>query len=359
MILGIVSPFSSQIQSILSKLPEEYNFVHVSELDVLKAIGLGQLINADKSNMLSYLQDTYGNIVVSGSALWDKNLRGRFTELGGLWVCSEQPPIDSEVPQEQYWSTHRGADLYTPEGNPVESLMKAIQSQASKDKKGVVDVSMEDVIKRAMRDLGIVQPNAPIQVDPNPPSPVVKEISEPLIENAPKLAEEQPVELESTIPPAILSSDEKVPEKSQNTYTSPTTSNLAVYLKMKDGTMALFIPSELQLPAQVIDGVEYHTLVFTAPDLGNLGLQELKIQNKVSLAIQRKSIPKSVVVSNSPSTGNEGDLQQLVSQKVHLDQSIKEARAAGDEELVSELRKQRRSVRRQINAIGGMGNATS
>lgn len=359
MILGIVSPFSSQIQSILSKLPEEYNFVHVSELDVLKAIGLGQLINADKSDILDHLQDAYGNIVVSGSALWDKNLRGRFTELGGLWVCSGQLPVDSEVPQERYWSTHRGTDLYKPEGNTVESLMSVIQLQASKDKKGVVDVSMEDVIKRAMKDLGIVQPNPPIQVDPNPPSPVVKEISESFVEDTPKLAEEQPVELELPISPAILPAPEEVPEKSQNMSISPNTPNLAVYLKMKDGTMALFIPSELQLPAQVIDGVEYQTLVFTAPDLGNLGLQELKIQNKVLSAVQRKSIPSPLVISNSPSTGNEGDLQQLVSQKVHLDQSIKEARAAGDEELVSELRKQRRSVRRQINAIGGMGNATS
>ena len=360
MILGIISPFSSQIESILSKLPSEYNFVHVSELDILRAIGLGQLINADKSNILNYLQDTYGNFVISGSALWDENLRGQFTKLGGFWVCSDQPPIDSEVPQGRYWS--KEAKLYKPEGNTVESLMETIQVQASKDKKGVIDVSMEDVIKRAMRDLGIDSPSSPMQNKSEQPQLLEKEqISDSKIEDTPKLAEEQSLELKLPVAPAILPISEKSPEKSQNKNISSNTTNLAAYLKMKDGTMVLFIPSELKLPAQIIDGVEYQTLVFTAPDLGNLGLQELKIQNKVTRMERTKSNPPTVIspVSAFSVEENEVTLQQLVFQKVQLDQGIKEARAEGNVNLLNELRKQRRLVRRQINAIGGMGNATS
>ena len=117
--------------------------------------------------------------------------------------------------------------------------------------------------------------------------------------------------------------------------------------------MVLFIPAGTQLSTQIIDGVEYQTMVFTAPDLGNTGLQPLKIQNAMGHSVKRQPI------SAHTSSVDTSKLQQLLTQKTYLDQSIKEARAANDEARVIELRKQRRLIRRQINKWGIEAHATT
>lgn len=377
MILGIISPFPSQVNAILNQLPED--IISVTEVDILNVLGLGRFVHSDKSHILDCLLETYGNVVVSGAALWDKELTSHFNDIGGTFVSIKQYPDASEIPTEQYWESRYSQ--YIPTGVDVHLLMNQIRLQSSKDTKGVVNVSIEDTINKAMLELGIEPEllNAPKQpVEPVPdqsqeilPGVVEEQSAEPVpkleikvappeqeiqlipVEELPEIVSTQPAEqsvepLPLPVPapepvsePLPVPAPEPVPEP-EISVTIMAEAN--VYLKIKDGTIALFIPEDIHLPNQVINNISYTTLVFKAPDLGNTGLQELSITNLISKPTPRKSITNSQVSE---------DLADLVSRKVQLDQAIKAARADNNETLVNELRKQRRHVRRHINSIGG------
>lgn len=382
MIIGVISSNRSHVQLIKSEVTSKYEFVHVTEEDIVSAVGIGRLVNGDKRPLLDSLQCTYGNVIISGDALWSETLcQYLLGNLGGALLIDITLPKPDELPQGQYWRyegimdwvvqvqskrvlLHDGAIVYLDTDNSqfqsnMVALMEVIQNHY--EKRDVVDVSMEDVIKRAMADLGIEPPAQVMIVDSSKKSVPISQTEEttlPEVKETVEVAAQHPIGMTAVPHPTIVSSDEVTPEENHNLSTSSITDDTQVYLKIKDGTMALFIPTSIQLPAQVISGVEYHTLVFTAPDLGNTGLQPLKVQNVVApTKVKRHSI--SAPVSNPTSSIDSSDLQQLVAQKVQLDQRIKDARAANDETTVNELRKQRRLIRRQINAIGGSANATT
>lgn len=377
MVIGVVSSTQSHIQLIKDTIATKYDFTHVTEENIVSAVGIGRLVTGDKRPLLDNLQRTYGNVLISGDALWSETLcQYLLGTLGGSLLIDITPPKPGELPHGQYWgyegiidwaiqvqskkaTLHDGTIVYLDtddsqfQSNMV-TLMEVIQNHYKKE--DVVDVSMEDVIKRAMADLGIEPPSqaTPIVDSSKKPIPVsqTEETTLPEVKETVEIGGQHPIALSTNLHPTIVSSDEVTPEENHNLSTSSITDDTQVYLKIKDGTMALFLPTSIQLPAQVISGVEYHTLVFTAPDLGNIGLQPLKIQNNVaSTKVERHPI-SAPVVSPQPAVDS-SDLRQLVAQKVQLDQSIRDARAAGDETTVNELRKQRRLIRRQINAIGG------
>lgn len=379
MVIGVVSSTQSHVQLIKDAIATRYDFTHVTERDIVSTIGIGKLVNCDKAPLLDSLQDTYGNVLISGDALWSEALcQYLLTNLRGSLLIDITLPKPGELPHGQYWGyegimawviqsqfkrapQHDGSVIYLDVDNSqfqfnMTALLETIQQHD--DRRDVVNVSMEDVIKRAMKDLGIELPPAQVVTEETAPkeeSEVEKTVE--MIKETVEVAAQHPTALSIEQPPTIVSTPKVAPEKKQDLNTNSTNSDSQVFLKMKDGTMALFIPVNIQLPAQVIGGVGYHTLVFTAPDLGNTGLQPLKVQNAVipatSSVVHRHPIMTPQVTVDSP------DLQQLVAQKVQLDQSIRDARAAKDEATVAELRKQRRLIRRQINAIGGSVNVTT
>lgn len=385
MVIGVVSSTQSHIQLIKDAIATKYDFTHVTEENIVSAVGIGRLVTGDKRLLLDNLQRTYGNVLISGDALWSETLcQYLLGTLGGSLLIDITLPKPGELPHGQYWgyegiidwaiqaqskkatlhqfkraTLHDGAIVYLDtddsqfQSNMV-ALMEVIQNHYKKE--DVVDVSMEDVIKRAMADLGIEPPAqaTPIVDSSKKPIPVsqTEETTLPEVKETVEIGAQHPIALSTNLHPTIVSSDEVTPEENHNSSTSSITDDTQVYLKIKDGTIALFLPTSIQLPAQVISGVEYHTLVFTAPDLGNIGLQPLKIQNNVAPTKVKRHPISAPVVSSQP-VGDSSDLHQLVAQKVQLDQSIRDARAAGDETTVNELRKQRRLIRRQINAIGG------
>lgn len=377
MVIGVVSSTQSHIQLIKDTIATKYDFTHVTEENIVSAVGIGRLVTGDKRPLLDNLQRTYGNVLISGDALWSETLcQYLLGTLGGSLLIDITLPKPGELPHGQYWgyegimdwaiqaqskraTLHDGAIVYLDtddsqfQSNMV-ALMEVIQNHYKKE--DVVDVSMEDVIKRAMADLGIEPPAqaTPIVDSSKKPIPVsqTEETTLPEVKETVEIGAQHPIALSTNPHPTIVPRDEVTPEENHNSSTSSITDDTQVYLKIKDGTIALFLPTSIQLPAQVISGVEYHTLVFTAPDLGNIGLQPLKIQNNVApTKVERHPISAPVV--SFQSAGDSSDLHQLVAQKVQLDQSIRDARAAGDETTVNELRKQRRLIRRQINAIGG------
>lgn len=370
-LVGVISGVQKHIQRVKDEILSQFDFVCVDEKDVVSVVGIGRLVNGDKRPLLDSLQCTYGNVIISGDALWSETLcQYLLGNLGGSLLIDITLPKSDELPQGQYWryegimdwvvqvqskrvplhqfkrvTPNDGAIVYLDTDNSqfqsnMVALMEVIQNHY--EKRDVLDVSMEDVIKRAMADLGIEPPPAQ-EVSKDVPEKV---IPEPVIKETPELVEEHPVETVSESIPTIGSINEKSPEENQIPDTSSTINNSTVYLKMREGTMVLFIPAGTQLPTQIIDGGEYQTMVFTAPDLGNTGLQPLKIQNAVGHLVKRQPI------STHTSSVDTSELQQLLTQKTHLDQSIKEARAANDEARVIELRRQRRLIRRQINKWG-------
>lgn len=391
MIIGVVSSTQSHIQLIKDTIATKYDFIHVTEENVVSAVGIGRLVNGDKRPLLDSLQRTYGNVLISGDALWSETLcQYLLGNLGGALLIDINLPKPDELPHGQYWgyegiidwvvqvqskrvplhefkrmTPNDGTIVYLDTDNSqfqsnMVALMETIQNHY--EKRDVVNVSMEDVIKQAMADLGIEPPPAQVTIvdSSNKPIPIsqTEKITLPEVKETVELAAQHPIALSADQYPTIVSKGKVAPEEEQNLNTSSITDDTLVYLKMKDGTMALFVPTNIQLPTQVISGVEYHTLVFTAPDLGNTGLQPLKVQNVVvSTKVERHPI-STPVVSSQLAVGS-SNLQQLVAQKVQLDQSIKEARAANDEARVTELRKQRRLIRRQINKWGVEAHATT
>ena len=376
MVIGVVSSTQSHIQLIKDTIATKYDFTHVTEENIVSAVGIGRLVTGDKRPLLDSLQRIYGNVLISGDALWSETLcQYLLGNLGGSLLIDITLPKPGELPHGQYWgyegimdwaiqvqskraTLHDDAIVYLDADNSqfqfnMTALMEVIQNHY--EKRDVVDVSMEDVIKRAMADLGIEPPAqvTPIVDSSKKPIPIsqTEETTLPEVKETVEVAAQHPIALLTNPHPTIVSSDEVAPEENHNLSTSSITNDTQVYLKIKDGTMALFIPTSIQLPAQIISGVEYHTLVFTAPDLGNTGLQPLKVQNVVASTKVEHHPISAPVVSSQPAVDS-SDLQQLVAQKVQLDQSIRDARAAGDETTVNELRKQRRLIRRQINAIG-------
>lgn len=403
MVIGFISSNQNHIQLIKTEVLSKFKFICLEEKDIVSLVGIGKLVNANKIPLLNNLQKIYGNVFISGDALWDeKACHHLLSTLHGVLLIDTTPLQPNDLPSGQYWAqegltnavgwlkqlvvTHEAdfLDYLDFSNKAVHRHLKSLSEliQRHDDKKDVINVSMEDVIKQAMTDLGI---DSLLEVVADSSQQKVQisdtENSENIDENiddSTESSEDTGDDIDEDIsdePATSVSGDQT---SSSNTYrltsatiqqkggikvmnvnNPPKLTEGSIALKLINGAISLLIPANLQLPIQTINKKEYNLLVFTAPDLGNTELQFLKIHNNSVVTSQPiKTSTKSHTKYQNSVTGN-SDLQQLVAQKVQLDQAIKIARAANDELTVNELRKQRRSVRRQINAIGGASNETT
>jgi hypothetical protein len=121
----------------------------------------------------------------------------------------------------------------------------------------------------------------------------------------------------------------------------------SLFVKVEDGSMAILIPKNLPLKSKSIAGMDFMVATVKVPDLRLKNLQELTIvdsstnDNSVSEVVR-----KPILIEK-----DEQGLQELISKKKELDEEIKINREQGNEEKVSELRKQRRAIRNKINAV--------
>lgn len=121
----------------------------------------------------------------------------------------------------------------------------------------------------------------------------------------------------------------------------------SLFVKVEDGSMAILIPKNLPLKSKSIAGMDFMVATVKVPDLSLKNLQELTIvdsstnDNSVSEVVR-----KPILIEK-----DEQGLQELISMKKELDEEIKINREHGNEEKVSELRKQRRAIRNKINAV--------
>lgn len=121
----------------------------------------------------------------------------------------------------------------------------------------------------------------------------------------------------------------------------------SLFVKVEDGSMAILIPKNLPLKSKSIAGMDFMVATVKVPDLSLKNLQELTIVDSCTNNNSVKEVVRKPILIEKDNQG----LQELISMKKELDEEIKINREQGNEEKVSELRKQRRAIRNKINAV--------
>lgn len=323
------------------------------------------------TDMLEYL---YGSIVLYGSMVTD-TLLDKGTD--PIFVQDLEAPQKYQNTQLSQWITkqyHKSHKVYTDVEKLPIATGKALTSVppmnfmyvvASKHKKEDNQMpSIEESIRAAMVELGITDaagaPLPPKAVTPQPeaaptPKPAPAPATKPKVPPAaPPTHREQP-----PAPP-----QEKTQQKETPLPTAAETAPEYIYAKIKDGHLALIFPQGLQLKQEIIAGTKVDVVTVSLPDWTNDRLQALTIVTPQEAPQPVKRVPiitppeqaASAVPAPKPKApkapGEIGEtLDELIAQKQDLTSQIAAARAAGDEQLVNELRKQRRVVRGKINQL--------
>lgn len=127
----------------------------------------------------------------------------------------------------------------------------------------------------------------------------------------------------------------------------------SIFMKISGNHMVLLIPEGLELDKQVIGGNTYNTVAVQVPDFGGK-LYEMPLINVAHTVTKSNTVVRVPIIMSKtePSqSSNDEYLENLLKEKSKLDAEIKAARASHDDNLVNDLRKQRRSIRARINHI--------
>ena len=127
----------------------------------------------------------------------------------------------------------------------------------------------------------------------------------------------------------------------------------SIFMKISGNHMVLLIPEGLELDKQVIGGNTYNTVAVQVPDFGGK-LYEMPLINAAHTVPKSNTVVRVPIImpKTEPSqSSNDEYLENLLKEKSRLDAEIKAARASHDDNLVNDLRKQRRSIRARINQI--------
>lgn len=237
--------------------------------------------------------------------------------------------------------------------------------------------SIEEAIKNAMKELGITDADGnPLPQNTAAPKPDAMTLPEPEPAPAPAPAAKAPKTKTTkaekrppkpTSPKQVEAPAPTVEQPVEETQDAGVIDN--IFCKLKDGQMALIFPVGLKLERKEIAGTPVDVLNVSLPDWTSTQLQALKIEQKETpvqaaapVAVERTPIKAGKKSTAAPkptqktppitNTGDE-DLDSLLAQKQELTAQIAAARAAGDTQLVTELRRKRRVVRGQIHKLGG------
>lgn len=205
-----------------------------------------------------------------------------------------------------------------------------------------MSMTITESIKKAMAELGI--PSDEISLD----EPKATKLTKKGVSNGENKPKEEPF-----MNPPVEESGE-----------SDEDAVLSVFCKVKGDKMVLFFPKDYPFEVTNFGDLMLNTLTFELPDYNNSKLQELSIILSSSQIVDKivrtpiilpKEDKTKAVKPKTPSRtvdSSEGDdLDALTQRKAELDAQIKDARHNGDEELVNQLRKERRVVRGKINKL--------
>ena len=211
--------------------------------------------------------------------------------------------------------------------------------------------TMEEKIRKAMAELGLDPDGGDSNDKPTkvtvktkqPESTKKESTSKP----AQKVVPNKKVDVSEKPKRAVVVSEKKV--ETQTDVQVPQ----SIFMKISGNHMVLLIPEGLELDKQVIGGNTYNTVAVQVPDFGGK-LYEMPLINTVSTAHKSNTIVRVPIIMPKTEVSQSSDdeyMENLLKEKSRLDAEIKAARASHDDNLVNDLRKQRRSIRARINQI--------
>lgn len=406
MIIGLIGPVSQDIELATELLTEDKEIQVIDSIQLLRLAGrklIGSLTTQDyhKKYVLKKFEDIFGTVIVTGNLILSENICEWLLQEGGIIVVVSRDKLESydkEVIKttEKYWDekttqkynlevrfkkvyerlqkSNTGtdnlylADLGSEDTSMLESLIESSQDWMESEtiensyeelislievRKDDEDMTMEESIKKAMRELGMNVDDSDVPAEPKPVTkkPETKKASKPVkteVKQQPK--------------------DDFMNPPEDNTESEEEAVVDSVFVKLTDTTMALLIPVGLEMEKQNIGGMEFNVATVGIPDLKNRKLQELQI-NKTHQETEKVSKPERKPVKAEKSEPKKiekpkqklekpmkvmvesGNLDELREEKARLDAEIKKFRAAGDIDTVNSLRKQRRAVRNKINSL--------
>lgn len=366
-----------------------------------------------KKLFLKSMENTYGEVIISGNLLLDESvLHWILSEGGAVGVVTgsklEEYPISiledtlkyyvdksmQKYELETRWNlmyerlqkTHSDRvyllNLYDSESEELTKLIELISSESKEHKKesnespmevlvnitnscmevnNMGNISIEESIKKAMAELGMEVEGEEL----------VKSEKEPVVVTKPKTKKEKK---ENPKPPVKEKTKVEV-EDTENT-TEESDSPTSIFCKISGSNMALLIPEGLTLEKRTIGNMKFDVATVSIPDFTSGKLQELPMvvetpkQPKLSSIMNppensTSKAKKTVETSKQPDKQLESksktprvkteviekNLDELRAEKARLDSEIKAARENRDLEKVELLRKQRRAVRKKINMM--------
>ena len=135
--------------------------------------------------------------------------------------------------------------------------------------------------------------------------------------------------------------------------------------KVSNGKLLIMIPKGTKLNSVTVGDNEFDTITIPVPDITHSRLQVMTVIDdspksqakeeivRVPIFLDKKETEpqKKKEHKNEEKTEVSDGLESLKDKKAELDEAIKQARKSGDEDLVNELRKQRRKLRNEMNKL--------
>lgn len=385
MIIGIIGPVSQENQIITELLTEEKSIQVVDGLDVVREMDRkhrNSLISKDyhKKLFLKQLESELGTYIITGNLLLSQNICSWLLKEGNTIVIVNRGNIEAyedsvlndtgrylddsnlqkyeleqrfkqtfkvlqPISKNLYW-----IDLSDEESDDLNRLVE-LKLQESKTtgletsdlisiitRKEDKNMTMEESIKKAMRELGIdndttIENPAPTEKKPEK-KPIEKKLVSPI-------------------------------KQTQESF-----ENNSIFVKFTDTNMAILFPVEIQLERKSICGVDFNVATLPIPNLDDRKLQELELivekPEVVEKKPEQKPVEKLELIADSQVNSPEKkktpvvntndvpeleELEELKAEKARLDGEIKKYRSEGNMDMVNSLRKQRRIVRGKINKL--------
>lgn len=405
MIVGLIGPVPQDITTASEMLLSDKEIQVVDAISVLrmadrKTINSLTVQAYHKQFFLKKLEADLGTVIVTGNMILSEDIVPWVLDNGGVIVVVsrdkfESYPKDILETTEKYWNDkliqkynlevrfkkfherlqakNEGVgnlflvDVSDENSEQLNELLEVSQEWSESVKSGLkveeilemtkvrkddtmANVTMEESIKNAMRELGM-------SVDDDEPTKEEQPTKQPKQTKVAKKAEEKPAE-DFINPPEEAAETDEVGQQEDNESDEETD---AIFVKISGGHMAVLLPVGLQTEKQTVGGMEFNVATVELPDLKSTKLQELTIiaqKEQPTKQVKRTPIittPEKPVKTEQPKPIKtvvvSGEKSDLVAEKSRLDAEIKKYRQLGDVDTVNELRKQRRVVRNKINKL--------
>lgn len=368
MIVGVIGT-SECVDSVIDALDKP--FVHIDSNKILRLLTGEKLYSLltrsyHKMYAIKAWENLLGNVVITGNLLLDSTVCSWLVKDSGNAVLVAVN--DNQDEQKRFYdfvSKHK-KNVYLLNVNeeyelPSVLIRELFNANMCTDKElaklsYVEDKNMtiEESIKKAMAELGMeveqesLDTKKPNNTGTKNKKKSNKDCSEDKCKDT-KADEETSTseDLENTPVCPVKKPNNRAENVQHIDETESSDETSSLFVKVEDGSMAILIPKNLPLKSKSIAGMDFMVATVKVPDLSLKNLQELTIVDSSTKDNGVSDVVRKPILIEKDEQG----LQELISKKKELDEEIKINREQGNEEKVSELRKQRRAIRNKINAV--------